>query len=209
LTCPASSSFRGPAFPPECRISGLAFGFAFAQVDPRTDRCRKAGSVGDRIHFTAPDKPLGVASRDLAAVESAAPDGGISARLDNGRQIEFYSKEHRHFDHGYAITSHSSQWLTAERVLVNADTGVHPGLLNSRFAYVSISRASPEATLITDKMNMLNPQLSSDVSKSSAPECELGWVKAGKTRQEPSFVSNEELAEASVSQFLNLIRRLA
>ena len=38
-------------------------------------------------------------------------------------------------------------------------------------------------------------------------EYELGWVKAGKTRQEPSFVSNEELAEASVSQFLNLIRR--
>ena len=27
---------------------------------------------------------------------------------------------------GYAVTSHSSQGLTAERVLVNADTGVHP-----------------------------------------------------------------------------------
>ena len=38
---------------------------------------------------------------------------------------------------------------------------------------------------------------------------ELGWVKAGKTRQELSFLSNEELAEASVSQFLNLIRRSA
>ena len=38
---------------------------------------------------------------------------------------------------------------------------------------------------------------------------ELGWVKAGKTRQDPPFISNEELAEASVTQFLNLIRRSA
>jgi ATP-dependent exoDNAse (exonuclease V) alpha subunit len=70
-------------------------------------------------------------------------------------------KEHRHFDHGYAVTSHSSQGLTAERVLVNADTGVHPDLLNSRFGYVSISRASHEATLFTDDMAKLSPQLSS------------------------------------------------
>jgi uncharacterized membrane protein len=40
-------------------------------------------------------------------------------------------------------------------------------------------------------------------------EYELGWVKVGKTRQEPSFISNEELAEACVTQFLNLLRRMA
>jgi ATP-dependent exoDNAse (exonuclease V) alpha subunit len=125
-------------------------------------------SVGDRIQFTAPDKSLGVANRDLAAIDSIAPDGRIFARLDNNRKIEFDSKEHRHFDHGYAVTSHSSQGLTAERVLVNADTSVHPDLLNSRFGYVSISRASHEATLFTDDMQKLNPQLSAGVSKSSA-----------------------------------------
>jgi conjugative relaxase-like TrwC/TraI family protein len=127
-------------------------------------------SVGDRIQFTAPDKALGVANRDLAAVESISLDGRISARLDNDRQIEFDTTEHRHFDHGYAVTSHSSQGLTAERVLVNADTGVHPDLLNSRFGYVSISRASHEATLFTDNMAKLSPQLSADVSKTSALE---------------------------------------
>src|SRR6185437_4777582 len=127
-------------------------------------------SVGDRIQFTAPDKSLGVANRDLATIEAVAPDGRISARLENNRRIDLNSKEHRHFDHGYAVTSHSSQGLTAERVLVNADTGVHPDLLNSRFGYVSISRASNEATVFTDDMHKLNPQLSADVSKSSALE---------------------------------------
>jgi conjugative relaxase-like TrwC/TraI family protein len=127
-------------------------------------------SMGDRIQFTAPDRGLGVANRDLAVIESVDPNGQITARLDNNRRIDFNANEHRHFDHGYAVTSHSSQGLTAERVLVNADTSVHPDLLNSRFGYVSISRASHEATLFTDDMTKLNPKLSIDVSKTSAIE---------------------------------------
>ena len=127
-------------------------------------------SVGDRIQFTAPDKSLGVANRDMAAIEAIHADGRISVRLDNNRLIEFNPNEHRHLDHGYAVTSHSSQGLTAERVLVHADTNVHPDLLNSRFAYVSISRASHEATLFTDDMAKLAPQLGTDVSKTSALE---------------------------------------
>jgi hypothetical protein len=127
-------------------------------------------SVGDRIQFTAPDKSLGVANRDLAVIESIAPEGRISARLESGREVILDPAEHRHFDHGYAVTSHSAQGLTAERVLVNADTGVHPDLLNSRFGYVSISRASHEATIFTNDFAKLNPQLSADVSKTSALE---------------------------------------
>ena len=127
-------------------------------------------SVGDRIQFTAPDKSLRVANRDLAVIESIALDGHVRARLDNNRQIELNTGEHRHFDHGYAVTSHSSQGLTAECVLVHADTSVHPDLLNSRFGYVSISRASHEATLFTDDKTKLGPQLEADVSKTSALE---------------------------------------
>ena len=149
----------------------------FATYDPRRltgvsvyrDMEREL-SVGDRIQFTAPDKSLGVANRDLALIESIAADRRVAARLDNSRQIEFNAREHRHFDHGYAVTSHSSQGLTAERVLVHADTSVHPDLLNSRFAYVSISRASHKATLFTDDMAKLGPQLGADVSKTSALE---------------------------------------
>ena len=136
-------------------------------------------SVGDRIQFTAPDKLLGVANRDLAAIESITAEGHISARLDSNRQVEFNSQEHRHFDHGYAVTSHSSQGLTAERVLVNADTGVHSDLLNSRFGYVSISRASHEATVFTDDMAKLSPQLSADVSKTSALEIQPPSIVQG------------------------------
>jgi ATP-dependent exoDNAse (exonuclease V) alpha subunit len=125
-------------------------------------------SVGDKIQFTAPDKLLGVANRDLAVIDSINSDGQISVHLDNGRRIEFDPGTHRHFDHGYAVTSHSAQGLTAERVLINADTGVHPDLLNSRFGYVAVSRASHEASIFTDDANRLNQRLGTEVSKSSA-----------------------------------------
>lgn len=127
-------------------------------------------SVGDRIQFTAPEKSLGVANRDLAIVESITLDGHISARLDSGRQIEFDATANRHFDHGYAVTSHSAQGLTAERVLINADTGVHPDLLNSRFGYVAVSRASHEATVFTDDAVRLHQRLGTEVSKTAALE---------------------------------------
>jgi ATP-dependent exoDNAse (exonuclease V) alpha subunit len=127
-------------------------------------------SIGDRIQFTAPDKQLGVANRDLAVIESIGPDGHISARLDSERRIGFYAEEHRHFDHGYAVTSHSAQGLTAKCVLIHADTGVHPDLMNSRFGYVSVSRASHEATIFTNDAVKLGKQIGTEITKTSALE---------------------------------------
>jgi ATP-dependent exoDNAse (exonuclease V) alpha subunit len=111
-----------------------------------------------------------VANRDLAVIDSISTDGRIGARLDDNRRLEFSASDHRHFDHGYAVTSHSAQGLTAERVLVHADTSVHPDLLSSRFGYVAVSRASHEATIFTDDVTQLGQQLSTEVSKTSALE---------------------------------------
>ena len=80
------------------------------------------------------------------------------------------ANEMRHFDHGYAVTSHSSQGLTAERVFVNIDTNVHPELINTRFAYVSVSRASHDAQIYTNHAASLVPGLSHDATKTSAVE---------------------------------------
>jgi conjugative relaxase-like TrwC/TraI family protein len=142
------------------RLSGVS---VYQEID-------REFSVGERIQFTAPDKSLGVANRDLGVIESILPDGRVTATLSDDRRIEFNAREHPHFDHGYAVTSHSSQGLTAERVLVHADTSVHPDLLNSRFAYVAVSRASHDAVVFTDDVAKLAPQLGADVSKTSAIE---------------------------------------
>jgi ATP-dependent exoDNAse (exonuclease V) alpha subunit len=125
-------------------------------------------AVGDRLGFTAPSKELGVANRDLGTVQRIDKDGQLSVRLDNGKSIEFDGNCMRHFDHGYAVTSHSSQGLTAQRVLVNVDTGAHPELINNRFAYVAVSRASLDAQLFTNDATGLAQMLGRNISKASA-----------------------------------------
>jgi conjugative relaxase-like TrwC/TraI family protein len=125
-------------------------------------------AIGDRVQLTAPNRDLQVANRDLGTLREISPEGRLTLRMDSGREVSFDPREMRHFDHGYAVTSHSSQGLTSERVLVNMDTGVHPELINGRFAYVSVSRASHDAQVFTNDAANLAESLSRDVSKTSA-----------------------------------------
>ncbi len=125
-------------------------------------------AIGDRIQLTAPNRDLQLANRDLGTLKGFDSDGRISLHMDSGRDISFDPRDMRHFDHGYAVTSHSSQGLTSDRVLVNMDTEAHPELINGRFAYVSVSRASQDAQIFTNNASTLAESLSRDVSKTSA-----------------------------------------
>jgi conjugative relaxase-like TrwC/TraI family protein len=125
-------------------------------------------AVGDRLSFTAPSKELGIANRDLGTVQNIDKDGQFSVTMDNGKTVSFDANQMRHFDHGYAVTSHSSQGLTAERVMVNLDSHIHADLINKRFAYVAVSRGSHDAHIFTDDAASLIGKLSHDVVKSSA-----------------------------------------
>jgi conjugative relaxase-like TrwC/TraI family protein len=141
------------------RLRGIS---AYREID-------REFAVGDRIQLTAPNRDLGVANRDLGTIRRFGDDGRITVSMDGGNKtITFDPRQMRHFDHGYAVTSHSSQGLTAERVLVNMDTQVHPELINSRFAYVSVSRASFDAQIYTNNAATLAESLSRDVSKMAA-----------------------------------------
>jgi hypothetical protein len=126
-------------------------------------------ATGDRVQFTAPNKHLGVANRDLGTVVSLE-DGQMTLRLDGkaARVVTFDTKTFRQFDHGYAVTSHSSQGLTAERVLAHIDTDSSRGLINDRLAYVAISRASEDARIYTNNAETLGERLATDITKTAA-----------------------------------------
>jgi conjugative relaxase-like TrwC/TraI family protein len=125
-------------------------------------------SEGDRLSFTAPSRDLGIANRDLGTIEHIGSDGSMSVRMDHGKTVSFDANHMRHFDHGYAVTSHSSQGLTAERVLINADPNEHKGLVNERFAYVAASRGSHDIQLFTADAAGLTSALSRSYDKTSA-----------------------------------------
>src|SRR5271169_3095945 len=125
-------------------------------------------STGDRIQFTHNNKDLDVHNRDRGRIEAIGTDNRLTVKMDDRRTVNFDPARMRHFDHGYAVTSHSSQSLTESRVLVNMDTNSFSELLNPRFAYVSISRAAQDAHIYTNDAATLAQRLSTDVTKTSA-----------------------------------------
>jgi len=135
-------------------------------------------SVGDRIQFTAPANNLRVANRELATIDSIEENGRLRLQMDGGRTVELDPSKHPHLDHGYAMTSHSSQGQTADRVLIHVDTDLGAkNLLNSRMAYVSVSRGRYDAQIYTNNASMLGQELSRDVSHSPAIQQEPGAHK--------------------------------
>ncbi len=131
----------------------------------------RAFAIGDRVQFTAPYRDKHVANRELGSIEHIDAHGHLRLRLDSGRRLAFSVHDHPHLDYGYAVTSHSGQGQTADRVLVHVDTErLGEQLVNRRLAYVAVSRGRYDAQIYTDDKTQLAAVLSRDVSHRSAIE---------------------------------------
>jgi conjugative relaxase-like TrwC/TraI family protein len=129
-------------------------------------------SQGDRVQFTAPSRELQVANQELGTIEQVSHSGNLEIRMDSGREVRFNIRKHPHLDHGYAVTSHSSQGQTADRVLIHVDTDKSELLVNDRFAYVSVSRGQYDAQIYTNDAGKLGRTLSRESCHRSATEVE-------------------------------------
>jgi conjugative relaxase-like TrwC/TraI family protein len=126
---------------------------------------------GDRVQFTAPNRQQHIANRELGTIEQIDARGNLQIRLDSSPTVSFNIRANRHLDHGYALTSHSSQGQTADRVLIHVDTEqAGEKLVNRRLAYVAVSRARYDAQIYTNDKPQLAHGLSRDISHRSARE---------------------------------------
>jgi conjugative relaxase-like TrwC/TraI family protein len=158
----------------------------------------RALSQGERVQFTAPNKELKIANREQGLVEKVEANGNLRIKTDAGRTVEFNVQRHPHIDYGYAVTSHSSQGQTSERVLIHADTAQSQQLLNRRMAYVSVSRAQYDAQIYTNNKAELADHLNRDYSHSTA----LGSVqeaRSGAAQEKPNMELNPQSMAASPS----------
>jgi ATP-dependent exoDNAse (exonuclease V) alpha subunit len=126
--------------------------------------------VGDTIQFTTPWKEKGIASRETAIIDQISASGQLSARLADKRRISWNLKDFNHVDYAYAMTSHSSQGMTVDRVLVQVDTTDSRvrGLVDTTLSYVSTSRARYDAQIFTDSGERLQQALSVNRAKDLA-----------------------------------------
>lgn len=108
-------------------------------------------AAGDLVRITRNNAEQDLANGDRFKVEAVARD---RITLSNGkRRVELATDKPLHLDHAYATTVHSSQGLTADRVLVNANAESRTTAKDVH--YVAISRARHEARIYTDSIHKL------------------------------------------------------
>ena len=112
-------------------------------------------------------------------VEGMTRDGGI--RLENGWTL---GKEFGHLAHGYSVTSHASQGITVDHVLI-AQSSRSAGASNRQQFYVSITRGKYGVTIYTDDAEAFKRWVMRDASRVTASES-LGRLNIGMPPIGPS-----------------------
>src|SRR5689334_20452070 len=156
----------------------------------------RAFAAGDRLQIRAPFRAKRIANGELGTITKIEPNQ-IRLAMDSGREVMVDLRKFRHLDYGYAVTSHTSQGLTFDRVLINADTRQSVRLLNDRMAYVAISRARYDALIYTDSTQNLSEALSRRIDKITAVEALQGNEREVKRdhelRQDPPSAQQQQL----------------
>jgi hypothetical protein len=152
----ASGGFRAGEFAPVTRI---ARGLVFVQT-PTGERMLPLGrgsfsvslprplevAAGDRILIRANDRNARLLNGEIVSVQQIV---GSHLQLGDDRVID--TAKFREFTHGYAVTSHASQGMTVDHVIVAAER------LDAKAAYVACSRGRHTCTLHTpDKAALLD-----------------------------------------------------
>ncbi len=128
-------------------------------------------AAGDRVQFTNPWRKANVANRDLGTIARLDAQGNMTVKLDDSRrEVSWNLGAMKHIDHGYAVTSYSSQGTTVDRVLVHVDTSDSKtrALVGKTLAYVALSRPRYDAQLYTDDRHRLAAALSRENHKPMA-----------------------------------------
>jgi conjugative relaxase-like TrwC/TraI family protein len=155
------------------------------------NKAERSFAEGDRIQFRAPFAEKRIVNGELGTINQIEPEH-LRVTLDSGREVSCDPQQFRHIDHGYAVTSHSSQGLTVDRVLINADTQESLSLLNDRMAYVAVSRAREEALIYTDSTQNLRETLNRATNKEMALEATKG--NSRNLQQDHDALTNDHLA---------------
>jgi conjugative relaxase-like TrwC/TraI family protein len=139
-------------------------------------------AAGDLIQFRAPLAEKRIATGELGTILEIT-EKMWKVELRDKRVVMIDPAMYRHLDHGYAITSYSSQCATFPRVLFNADTKESALLLNEKTGYVAISRGI-EVVVYTDSKEKLADALSRTQGKEMALEAlEQHHLRARPTKQ--------------------------
>jgi len=121
-------------------------------------------SPGDWVRVTRNDAALDLVNGQRLQVVAVSVDH-VTLQTGN-RRVDLAANKPLHLDHAYATTAHSSQGLTCDRVLYNAES--HSRTTAQDTYYVSISRERHSVKVFTNDEMMLPKAVSAERVKGLA-----------------------------------------
>ena len=126
-------------------------------------------SKGDILRVTKSNKEIDQATGDIYKVVKLNKESKKAfVESNNGEIKELDLSKKNHLDHAYAMTVHSSQGTTVDKVIVNLDT--KSKTTNKEVFYVAISRARHEAHVYTNSVNEMPDAVKKATIKNNATE---------------------------------------
>jgi conjugative relaxase-like TrwC/TraI family protein len=121
-------------------------------------------SPGDWVRVTRNDAALDLVNGQCLQVVAVSVDH-VTLQTGN-RRVDLAANKPLHLDHAYATTAHSSQGLTCDLVLYNAES--HSRTTAQDTYYVSISRERHSVKVFTNDVTMLPKAVSTERTKGLA-----------------------------------------
>ena len=137
---------------------------------------------GEKIVFTKNDntdegKSAGIKNGTIGVIQSIQDDGAAVIRLENGNVVE-RNLNGENVTNGQVLSTHKSQGVTAQSVVVMMDSGVPEVLLSENLNYVAMSRMTHELLLVTDDAKALQEAVENPQEKTSTLDHQLDRLDA-------------------------------
>lgn len=143
-------------------------------------------SPGDTIRINRHGAHLDLANGDRFRVGEVS-ESKVTLTSES-RKVELPTDKPLHLDYAYATTVHSSQGLTADRVLIDAKTSSRT--TSRDVYYVAISRARHEATMFTNDARRIAEAVQRENPKHAALDI-VGHPTLGKHRERQQEAQRE------------------
>jgi len=157
----------------------LATGTEFKVEDAAGNIHQRNVSVGDKMIFLQNDNRLGVRNGQTGLITKI--EGNVINIKSGEKEIEIDLDRYKKIDHGYCLTTHKAQGVTADRVLIHLDSSQKQ--LNSRNAYyVDISRARHQVKVYVDNLENVQNQIKEFAKKVTSEDFLIATALEKKNR---------------------------
>lgn len=133
-----------------------------AEINAHT-QTTKPFKVGEKIIFTKNIKNSPIKNGVMGTISHIEKDGNITTKLANKKSYSFNINHYNYIDYAYAITDIKSQGVSADSVLVVANSRIS----SKNSFYVQVTRAKYNIEVITDNQELLQERIRNSRNKDS------------------------------------------